>query len=160
MKAKRIAAVLFLAWWVCGSADPVLATQTHGHPEGIYTHQMGHLFFLIAMGFLIYWLRERGLVARAGWRYIQYAGFFFILWNIDAFLTHLIDEQVEAVEIIRLEPWKMHISAAGGSSFLPVFYYIAKLDHLLSVPAMLFLYMGLKRLLKDSAMETSGTTRQ
>jgi len=34
-------------------------------------------------------------------------------------------------------------------------YYAAKLDHLLCVPALLFLFFGLRRLLKDAETTTS-----
>jgi len=30
------------------SADAALATQTHGQPEGLYAHQMAHIFFITA----------------------------------------------------------------------------------------------------------------
>jgi len=54
-------------------SEPALATQAHNAPEGLYAHQLAHVFFIISMGVLIYWLRERKLVQAVGWRYIQYA---------------------------------------------------------------------------------------
>ncbi len=140
-------------------AEPALATQAHGEPEGLYAHQLGHLFFIISMGVLIFWLRERQLVQAAGWRYIQYAALFFILWNVDAFFVHLVDEQLAVIEIQRINPWEIKIVSNVDSKILIWLYYMAKLDHLLCVPALLFLYFGLRRLLKDSGIPTHKAAR-
>ena len=135
-------------------AEPALATQAHGTPEGLYAHQLGHLFFIVSMGVLIVWLRERQLVQAAGWRYIQYSALFFILWNVDAFFVHLVDEQIALIETQRIGVWDIKITSNSGSRFLIWLYYVAKLDHLLCVPALLFLYFGLRRLLKESGIPT------
>jgi hypothetical protein len=127
-----------------------LAVQEHGAPEGLYTHQGAHLFFIASMGLLIYWLRQRRLVQEAGWRCIQYAALFFILWNLDAFTAHLLDEQLAVVDIQTVAPWMVRIDADVLSPVLAWIYYAAKLDHLLCVPALLFLYFGLRRLLKNA----------
>ena len=146
--------VLILLW-----AEPALATQAHGEPEGLYAHQLGHLFFIVSMGVLIFWLRERQLVQAAGWRYIQYAAVFFILWNVDAFFVHLVDEQFVLIETQRISLWDIKISSHVESITLIWLYYVAKLDHLLCVPALLFLYFGLRRLLKDSGIPTHKAVR-
>jgi hypothetical protein len=130
---------------------PVLATQGHGGIEGVYAHQMAHLFFIISMGVLIYWLRDRKLVAISGWRFIQYSGLFFILWNIDAYTVHYIEEQLDLLEIARQGPWLLEVRAPESFGWLSRLYYVAKLDHLLSVPAMVFMYLGLKRLLHEDS---------
>jgi len=141
------------------SAEPALATQAHSAPEGLYAHQLAHIFFIVSMGVLIYWLRERRLVRSVGWRYIQYAALFFILWNADAFLVHLLDEQLAVIDIQRISLWDIRITAAAQSKTLVWLYYAAKLDHLLCVPALLFLYFGLRRLLKETERTSSGTVR-
>jgi hypothetical protein len=135
------------AWLLPGAA---WAVQEHGAPEGIYVHQGAHLFFTASMGLLIFWLRQRRLVSQAGWRYIQYGALFFILWNIDAFLAHLLDEQLKAVDVVMAAPGQVRIAVGGYPAALAWFYYAAKLDHLLCVPALFFLYAGLRRLLKDA----------
>ena len=133
-------------------ADAVLATQAHGAPEGIYAHQAAHIFFIIAMGILIYWLRARGLVRESGWRFIQYSALFFILWSVDTFLVHLLDEQLNFIQVTRIGPWQIRIDDPFNNNILGIFYYIIKLDHLLCLPALLFLYAGLKRLFVNSDM--------
>ena len=141
-----LALVVFLLLW----AVPAAATQTHGGAEGLIVHQLAHLFYLVAMGILVYWLRKRGLVHRSGWRLIQFAAIFLILWNIDAFFVHLLDETPGIVRSERLSPWEIRITTQPGLEALAGIYYLAKLDHLLCVPALLFLYLGLKRLAGES----------
>ena len=133
-------------WWIFFNPDIVLATQTHGGPEGVYAHQIAHLFYILSMGFFIHWLRERKLVEESGWRFIQYAAFFLILWNLDAFLVHSLEQTGLG---------SIQINAQNGSDGLETLYYFAKLDHLLCVPALFFLYLGLRRLLKASHPEST-----
>jgi len=139
--------------------EPALATQAHSAPEGLYAHQVAHIFFIVSMGILIYWLRERKLVQAVGWRYIQYSALFFILWNVDAFFVHLVEEQLALVDIQRMGLWEINITTSMKSQTLLGLYYAAKLDHLLCVPALLFLYFGLRRLLKDAEALNSRTVQ-
>jgi hypothetical protein len=128
----------------------VFATQTHGGPEGLFVHQFAHLFFIFSMGLLIYWLRKRQLVSSEGWRYIQYAALFFIVWNLDAVFSHWLLEQSGLVAVENLDDMQMQITTPQGFDWLADIYYLSKLDHLLSVPAMVFLLIGLRRLYKSS----------
>ena len=138
--------VLFVAFFTPAHA---LATQMHEAPEGIYAHQLAHLFFMLSMGFLILWLRERKLVKEGGWRFIQYAAIFFILWNMDTFIVHLLDGQLRIIQVKKISTEHIQINAVSGRNGLETFYYMAKLDHLLCVPALCFLYFGLRRLVKE-----------
>ena len=138
------------------AAKPAMATQGHGGIEGVYAHQFAHLFFLFSMGSLIYWLRERGLVRDPGWRMIQYSALFFILWNIDTVLVHALDDQFELIQVQRIGTWRIHLTDSFDHNALKVAYYLAKLDHLLCVPALVFLYVGLRRLLERGQPESSG----
>jgi hypothetical protein len=156
MKPRLISTVLWLLAWSIVVPLPAFATQGHTQPEGLYAHQMAHVFFMFSMGLLVYWLRKRGLVQETGWRYIQFASFFFILWNADAFLVHFIEEQTKVLDIVRLNPWHLHIQAAEGFRWLVYVYFVAKLDHLLCVPALFSLYIGLKRLLSTGSVPAEG----
>jgi hypothetical protein len=55
-----------------------------------------------------------------------------------------------------LNPWHLHIQAAEGFRWLIYIYFLAKLDHLLCVPALFFLFIGLKRLLGTSRVPAEG----
>ena len=142
--------------FILSTGDHALATQSHGHPAGLYAHQMAHVFFLFSMGLFIFWLRQRGLTRSAGWRYIQYASLFFIFWNVNAFVVHLVEEQMAVLEITRISAWQINIQAQPGFQWLGTVYYITKLDHLLCVPALVFLYIGLRRLLDESIRQNRG----
>ncbi|MGD9007497.1 MAG: hypothetical protein PVG41_06230 [Desulfobacteraceae bacterium] len=150
---RRIRIVGFVFVMLLVGATPVWSTQTHGEPEGLVVHQLTHLFFIFSMGLLIYWLRRRNLVKLKAWRYIQYSAMLFILWNIDTFGVHLLDEQVDLIRIQRLDDWYLQIDTAANYRHLGFIYYIAKLDHLLCVPALLCLYLGLKRLYHENHSE-------
>jgi len=127
----------------------VSATQLHASSEGIITHQAGHFFFLFSMVALIFTITGKDLNKQKGWRLIQYSAFFFILWNLDAIFAHFLDNQIYAVKIENISLGKMRIITNNDSSLLAWFYYILKLDHLLCVPAILFLYKGLSFLVDD-----------
>jgi hypothetical protein len=129
------------------------ATQVHGGIEGVVVHQMAHIVFILAMALLIYWLRQHELVIQAGWRRIQYASVFFILWNINAFFVHLIEEQVDILDIAQIGPWQLRLQTQPAFEWSAWFYYMIKLDHLLCVPAMIYLYLGLKNLIETPALE-------
>ncbi len=125
------------------------AIQLHLTSEGIITHQMGHLFFLVSMVALIFTLSGKGLDKQKGWRLIQYSAFFFILWNLDAILGHFLDNQIHAVKIENLSFSRMRMEVHNDSSLLYWLYYLLKLDHLLAVPAMLLFYGGLSSLVRE-----------
>ncbi len=125
------------------------AIQLHLTSEGIITHQMGHIFFLVSMVALIFTLSGKGLDKQKGWRLIQYSAFFFILWNLDAFLGHFLDNQIHAVEVKVISFTTMQMEVYNDSPVLYRIYYALKLDHLLAVPAMLLFYMGLSRLVQE-----------
>ena len=146
----------FLISSVCGlllSPETAMATQAHGEPGGILAHQMAHVFFILSMGILIYWLRERDLVVEKAWRRIQYAALFFILWNLDTFLAHLFDEQLRLIQVTRETLWTIHIDTGDNPRWLGWLYFFLKLDHLLCVPALAFLLLGLRRLVRSDSLE-------
>jgi hypothetical protein len=122
-----------------------MATQAHGDPEGIYVHQLAHLFFMLSMVILIYWLRQRKLIRQTGWKYIQYAAFFLILWNANVVLVHFFDEQAMLIKVENINTWQIRVSSSIGK-WAEITYYVAKMDHLICVPALLFLFLGLKKL--------------
>ncbi|MFP4477462.1 MAG: hypothetical protein ACLFOY_18000 [Desulfatibacillaceae bacterium] len=132
-----------------------LATQQHGGMEGLYVHQAAHLFFMVSMAMFLYWLRKRGLVRSRAWRCIQYSAIFFILWNLDAFIVHELDEHLNLVMRARVDTWHWAFDTSGGK-FVPALYYILKMDHLLCVPALAFLWAGLRRLLAEAEQEAGG----
>jgi len=128
--------------------SPAHATQGHGGIEGTLVHQAAHVLFALAMGFLVFRIKRDELPIQRGWRNVQYAAFLFIIWNLDAIFVHFVDEQVKLVTVQRLDTGQLQISSPiPGLSFV---YYISKLDHLLCVPAIGFLWVGLRQLVKQA----------
>ncbi len=125
------------------------ALQLHAGSEGIITHQIGHLFFLFSMVVLMFIISGKGLDSQKGWRLIQMAAFFFILWNGCAITAHFLDNQIYAVSVERLSHAVARIRVQNNSGLLGWLYYGLKLDHLLCVPAMTLLYKGLSCLVDE-----------
>lgn len=143
---NTIIRIIFSTALLLGMPPLAGATQGHGAGEGLFVHQLSHLFFCFSMGILIYWLRARRLTSEPGWRYIGYAAAMFLLWSLDAFTAHLLDEQLSIVHTHRIGTWDIQLETHGFDSRFAVFYYYAKLDHLFCAPAMIFFYFGLRRL--------------
>ncbi len=130
------------------------AIQLHSSLEGIITHQVGHLFFLLSMVALIFTISGKGLDKQKGWRLIQYSAFFFILWNLNTITAHFLDNQIHAVKIENISLTQIKVVTENGSPVLAWVYYFLKLDHFLCVPAMFFLYLGLSSLVGEQRDQT------
>ena len=151
MENRIYIAVFFLTAlsWTISFPDPALATCDYGRPEGVHTHQFAHIFFIISMGILIYRLKDKKPDISPGWKFIQYSALFFILWSLDAFAVHLLNERFNIIQVKTIGPWQMKINDCFDNNLLKFFYYLARMDYLLCMPAFIFLYYGLRSLLKE-----------
>ncbi len=131
----------FLLW-----PELALALQVHPAPTGLYAHQIAHAFFTVSMGILVYWLQERRLVERRGWRYIQLSALCFILWNLGAMAGHVIDSYLTEEAFVG-QGWKTALVAE--KAILPNLYYLLQMDHLICVPAMALLFLGLRQFRRE-----------
>lgn len=129
-------------------SDPAFCLQVHGGNEGLYVHQMAHLFFMAAMIFLSYILFRHPLGYGKGWTYLKFSLFFFFLWNINAFITHGLEVDIPREAILQegLLPHSLCIPL----TFKAYIYYIGKFDHVLCVPAMFCLAMALRSLCMEA----------
>ncbi len=139
-----ISLLIFLALSPC----PALAVQIHGPPEGLYVHIMGHLLFIAAIIFFLVLIWRNPPAPYRPWRYLKLSLIFFLLWNIDTLIAHYLSLKIpeealhtplEILEHRLLPPYTAE----------KIFYYILRNDHLLCVPAMFFLVMGLKAFAKS-----------
>jgi hypothetical protein len=155
MKAKKIFQVFSLALVLLGYfSEKAFGLQSHAIPaEGQYSHQIGHLFFLLSLVVFAFWLQKTRLVKLTGWRFIQWSCFLFILWNMDAIAGHEVELWLS--ESLFIGPPSARRLLVDNRSLLPYFYYFLKMDHLLCVPAMVLLCLGLKKLASDSSGESS-----
>lgn len=137
---------------ILGSSGNAFGLQAHATPEeGLYTHQLGHLFFLLSMVVFAFWLQKTRLVDKRGWRLLQLSCLFFILWNIDAIAGHEVELWLSESRFVG-PPLSKELIAGGP---LPYLYFFLKLDHFLCVPAMVLLLLGLKKLAIDAAEDRS-----
>jgi hypothetical protein len=143
----RLTVFFCLGWWT--APDNLFAIQTHGGNEGVVVHQLSHVFFFVSMGTFIYWLREGRISDHTGWRLIIWFALLMGLWNLDVILMHFLDEQSRWIEVDTDSPWTVTITGKTGLPLLLIVYYLGKLDHLICVPALFFLYLGLRRI-RDS----------
>jgi len=148
ISAVIIWAVLFLL------PSQAFAIQYHDSSEGIIVHQIGHLFFLASMVVLLFTVRGKALARKKGWRCIQYAALLFIFWNLNTLAGHFLDNQIHIVDMTPISFLQVEIASKSNSSLLNWGYYLLKLDHLLCVPAMYFLYKGVSLLVENQQPET------
>jgi len=141
--------------WTSLCPDPALATCDSVRPEGVHTHQFAHIFFIISMGILIYRLKDKKLHMSSGWKSIQYSALFFILWSLDAFAVHLLDERFNIIQVKAIGSWQIKINDCFDNNLLKFFYYLVRMDYLLCMPAFIFLYYGLRSLLKEKSVGIS-----
>lgn len=145
----RMTVLVCAALLLCFSGDAG-ATQVHAGSEALLAHQIAHIFFIASMGILIYWLRRWKLVEQSGWRLVQYSALFYILWNVDAIIVHYLDGRNDLFQTINAGTWHGSIQLSKEAGLLGFVYYFGKMDHLLSLPAVILLYAGLRQLLKDA----------
>ncbi len=120
---------------------PALAVQVHGGAEGLISHQIGHLLFLTGMGYLLWRIRRRKLQA-PGWPSFALFLCCIILWNVTTITGHWLDRMVTPDHFIKNGTM---ISAFRAEGLLDLLFYASRLDHLLLVPAFLFLLHALQR---------------
>jgi hypothetical protein len=130
---------------------PALAIQTHGHPEGLYAHQMGHVAFLGAMIYVCWQLWRRRLLVRPGFQRLFSACILFGVWNVLTFFGHWAEEGLDPGAIDRQAGHffrQLHITDLGG-----LIYYLATLDHLILIPALWLLYLALRAFLREQQQQ-------
>ncbi|MBU0944322.1 MAG: hypothetical protein KJ804_00105 [Proteobacteria bacterium] len=131
--------------------DQLWAFQSHAAPEGIYVHQMAHVFFLAALCYL-FWDIRRSSFPSKGWRFLQIFCVFMALWNIMAFTGHWLGTFIDTSVFIT-ESGYLSAKMVGPIDMTKMVYYFTKLDHIFSVPALFFLYLCMRSLYKTSCEE-------
>lgn len=125
------------------------AFQPHAAPEGHYVHQMAHILFMGALIYLYWHIGRAQVLVSKGWKYLQIFCLLFFLWNLLTFTGHAAAVHVYSEDIIlQVGSWKSYL--LPPYHLAKILYYFARLDHLLSVPAMFFLYISLKTFHKDA----------
>jgi hypothetical protein len=124
------------------SVQDAHAVQVHGPPEGLYVHQMAHIAFALSMIFLLYMLNRRPLGDCAGWKYLKFSIFLFLLWNIDTLVVHYLGIRLPGNAIQGGSLFSHTLT--GPDAWQLILFYILRNDHFLCVPAMAFMLMFLR----------------
>lgn len=122
--------------------DTCYGLQSHGAPEGLYVHQMAHIFFIVGLVYLNWDIKRRSLT-EPGWPYLRMFCILMICWNIVAFTGHFVGELIPSDHIQKGESYLLG-RMLGPFTAAKLIYYFAKFDHLLAVPAQIFLYLALR----------------
>jgi hypothetical protein len=129
------------------------ALQTHAALEGLYAHQGAHIFFMLSMIIFALRIYKSELTQKKSWRFLFWGVWLLGLWNLWAFTGHILAISIANDQTIAMESLKSPQLVIA--TWRDVMYYILKMDHLLCVPAMLFLYLGLRKMLADTTLENT-----
>lgn len=124
------------------------AFQVHGRNEGLYVHQIAHILYAFSVAALAYKLKKTRLTEKRAWRLTAIGMLILTIWNIWAFSGHIVAYLIPQKDIGPIPG--TDTPGICLNSWLDVAYYILKFDHLLSVPAMFLIYLGLADLYKMS----------
>lgn len=127
------------------------AVQSHGAPEGLYVHQLAHIFYIAALCYLFWDIRRSAFRSR-GWRFLQAFCVLMVLWNVVAFTGHSLASFVDSADFTR-ETGYLSTRLQGPFTSVKLWYYFTKLDHLFSVPSLFFLYLGMRGIYRSSCEE-------
>ena len=146
-----LAALLFLP-------DIAPALQVHDVPgEGLRVHQMGHIYYFVALLFFFAYIRRSDFNERS-WRYLQAFCILMAAWNLLSCFGHIAARYVTPESLVE-RPLNIHDRLLPPLTFAKWLYYVARLDNLISVPALFFLYMALRtfyrQVLDDMAAEAA-----
>lgn len=127
------------------------AVQSHGAPEGLYVHQLAHIFYAAALSYL-FWDIKRNEFRAGGWRYLRIFCVLMVVWNVVAFVGHSLAGYVHSSELITgSEYLKTHFE--GTLTTANFLCYFTKLDHLVSVPAFICLFISMRTIYRNSLEE-------
>jgi len=129
------------------------AVQSHGPPEGLYVHQLAHIFYAAALSYLG-WDIQRSEFQSRGWRFIQIFCVLMVAWNVVAFVGHSVGDYVHSHGLTLINGSEyLHTRFEGSVNAINFLFYFTKLDHLVSVPAFIFLFMGMRTIYRNSSEE-------
>lgn len=122
--------------------SPALALQAHGAPEGLYVHQMAHTLFMAAVLYLFWDIRRSSFHGR-GWDYLQLFCLVVFLWNLASFTGHFTHFMIQESDF-HIGSSYLQRALNGPLTHPKLTFYLTRLDNLILVPALFFLYLALR----------------
>ncbi len=141
-----LACLLFL-----GVASPAWGLQTHRAPEGLYVHQMAHLFLAFSMAAFAYRIKAFSLKQRPHWAKLFYMALIFVFWNLWAFGGHICEELLPEEYFIGPITDPNHLLILQDT--VAYLYYITRWDNLFLVIIFWLFYRGLDGLARKIRSE-------
>lgn len=120
--------------------DHALAVQTHGGSEGLVAHQIGHVLFVVGMATILCMVITNRIHG-PGWSSFKNFLFLILCWNLLTFTGHWLNELIDTENFINVLGQKSGFKIESSIDFL---FYLSQLDHILLVPALVFLALALK----------------
>jgi len=105
------------------------------------THEVGHILFIIGVVYLLIRSRSRRWIG-PGWKEFKLFLWFVLAWNAVAFAGHWIELYIPKEQFIKSNGETTAFVIAG---FGDIVYYVSILDHLVLLPASIFLLLALRR---------------
>ncbi len=150
--SRRTVVAPVMAWLLLCDSAPALAIQAHGAPEGLYVHEIGHILYALAMlGFALRVLHSSRLSRKPGWRLMSWGTLLLFAWNLWAFVAHIIDVAIPADHF--LADTRGLKSILVLQSRIDYLYCLFRMDHLICVPALLLIYLGLRHMLASAPLK-------
>ncbi|MCP3923283.1 MAG: hypothetical protein GY714_11930 [Desulfobacterales bacterium] len=140
-KIKQFSIVICAFAFLMIGTNPAWAVQSHGGVEGLVSHQIGHILFLIGLGYLLFHLYQIQK-KDPGWLEFKIFLWLIIAWNVVTFSGHLINEFVAPEKFVKDSGT---VVAYYIEDFTDVIFYLTRLDHLLLVPSLVFLLLALRK---------------
>ncbi len=127
------------------------AVQSHGPPEGLYVHQMAHIFYAAALSYLA-WDIQRSKFLSRGWRYLQIFCLLMVVWNVVALTGHSLAAYMHSSHFTVASNY-LSTRLEGPFNSVKLLYYFTTLDHLVSVPAFICLFISMRTIYRNSLEE-------
>ncbi len=126
-----------------------LALQSHIGIEGLYVHQGAHILFALSMITFAWRVRSFVFLSLKARKNLFIGSVLLVLWNAWAFTGHIIELAIPRGHILYHTGEKVpHLSI---HSWLDILYYFFKMDHLWCLPAIFFIYLGIRDISVTSA---------
>ena len=152
MKPKIVSIIVLAPILLLGffSRD-AMALQIHGGNEGVVVHQLAHIQYLGALGYLL-WDIRRSTFSGIGWLYLQRFCWLMMLWNGLAFIGHFAQASMPH-DSITTEDGYLSSLLLLPVSFSKWLYYITALDHLFCAPALFFLFLAMRSFYRSTEVQ-------
>lgn len=132
--------VFLFFFLLSGTTGPLWAVQPHGGLEGVVSHEIGHVLFIIGTIFLL--VRSRlSHWSGPGWKEFKIFLWLVLFWNFLTFTGHWQSLYIEPEKYLRLNGLVEAFHIRTPFDFL---FYVTRLDHILFLPAIFYLFLALR----------------